>query len=165
MKKPHQNIELKLRAYFYENPDEELTVFDVMEKFDCSYNQARRAISLVSADGSHESVRVVRRKARGRFAKTDEPTLDQAVRELDDFRVPAAWWQDVRAFIALLPRLLESSQGKWALFSNGCHYYVHESEEEANRLGQMLRPGFAPYSVFLIEPLPGAAVRQEEKSV
>jgi hypothetical protein len=41
----------RLRQFYAENPDEELTLQDIMVKFGCAYDTAKRMVSCLKRDG------------------------------------------------------------------------------------------------------------------
>jgi hypothetical protein len=51
----------KLRDFFAQNPDEELSYGDVMAKFGCSHGNLRTTVSRLVANGEIEVLHVVRR--------------------------------------------------------------------------------------------------------
>lgn len=59
----HPGVAPRLRQFFADNPGEELTIVDMMLKFDCSNGSARQAIKMVGQAVPLECVRVYRRKA------------------------------------------------------------------------------------------------------
>ncbi len=71
-----------LRAFFIDNPDEELTLDDVAEKFDVSRTSAATTINRLNRAGTLEYAHVVRLPERGRMngPKTTTDTAPGIVR-------------------------------------------------------------------------------------
>jgi DNA-binding IscR family transcriptional regulator len=60
-----RGVEYRLMAFFLENPDEELLLADVKEKFKCTPAHARKSVEALTSQGLVESVHIVRLKAKG----------------------------------------------------------------------------------------------------
>lgn len=56
----------RVRKFFLENPEEELTPAQLATKFDCSLKQAHKAAQYLRSTGVVESVHVIRRPSVGR---------------------------------------------------------------------------------------------------
>lgn len=50
----------KLREFFANNPDEELTYADALAKFECTYQNFRTTLSRLVASGELETVHTIR---------------------------------------------------------------------------------------------------------
>lgn len=60
-----QGVKARLRAFFDDNPDEELTRRDIEAKFGCSKSSMENAIASLQLEGRVESVHVVRARSKG----------------------------------------------------------------------------------------------------
>jgi len=56
----------RLREFFQENPDEELTKRNACDKFDCRIEALERALMYLRVVGELEYVSVIRARAKGR---------------------------------------------------------------------------------------------------
>lgn len=61
-----EGLASRLRAFFSENPDEELTYLDIARKYGCSVRHAHHAVDTLTGPGEAiESVHVIRARAKG----------------------------------------------------------------------------------------------------
>ncbi len=58
------SLENRIRQFFLNNPDEELSYMDMATKFDCSRDSARNAVAELRKAGMLESLHVVRMRDR-----------------------------------------------------------------------------------------------------
>lgn len=65
MTKREEGLESRLRRFFTENPDEELTFALITVKFDVSIMHAREVVARMVAAEELESVHLVRARAKG----------------------------------------------------------------------------------------------------
>jgi hypothetical protein len=66
MTKLRMPVAVRIDEYLEANPDEELTVADVMAKFECSHVSVYKAVERLGQLGKVEFARVIRRPAKGR---------------------------------------------------------------------------------------------------
>jgi len=59
------SLVVRVRSYYANNPEEELTYAGVTAKFGCTYETARKVVSALVAVGCLESVHVIRLRTKG----------------------------------------------------------------------------------------------------